>query len=111
MSNDVWQIFTLDELAKKVEGKTPRIYEFLRGPALSCAVYRLPAGARDMQAPHVEDEVYFVVSGRAKLRVAGQEREVAPGNILYVRATSMHSFFAVEEDLLLIAMFGASHWP
>ena len=111
MNNDAWQIFTLDELAKKVQGKAPRIYEFLRVPALSCAVYRLPAGARDMQAPHVEDEVYFVVSGRAKLRIAGRERGVTPGDILYVRATSTHSFFDIEEDLMLIAVFGASHWP
>ena len=111
MRSDAWQVFTLDELARKVEGKEPRIHEFLRVPALSCAVYRLPAGARDMQAPHMEDEVYFVVSGRAKLRVAGQEREVTPGNILYVRATSTHSFFDIEEDLTLIAVFGAAHSP
>ena len=109
--NDAWQVFTLDELARKVEGNSPRIYEFLRVPGLSCAVYRLPAGARDMQAPHMEDEVYFVVSGRAKLRVAGQAREVTPGNILYVRATSTHSFFDIEEDLTLIAVFGAPHSP
>jgi len=111
MSQDAWQVFTIDELAKKVEGEQTRIFEFLRVPALSCVVYRLPAGARDMQAPHLEDEVYFVVSGRAKLRVAGEEREVKAGHILYVRATSKHSFFDVEEDLTLIAVFGASPSP
>lgn len=60
-----------------------------------------------MQAPHLEDEVYMVIDGRAKLRVGGQEREVSPGNILFVRATLEHSFFNVEEDLTLIAVFGA----
>lgn len=108
MSDHVWQIFDLKTLTAKVTGSEPRFHEFLRVPTLACAVYRLPAGARDMQAPHLEDEVYFVVSGRARLRIDGQEREVTAGNILYVRATSEHSFFAIEEDLTLIAIFGQS---
>ncbi|OGA22007.1 MAG: hypothetical protein A3H34_04315 [Betaproteobacteria bacterium RIFCSPLOWO2_02_FULL_67_19] len=101
-------MFTLDELARRVEGNEVRFVEFLRTPALSCGIYRLPAGARDMQAPHLEDEVYFVVSGRAKLKVAGQEQEVTAGEILYVRATSEHTFFNIEEDLTLVAVFGPS---
>ena len=109
MSAHVWQIFDVDELQRRVAGgKAPAIAEFLRTPSLSCAVYRLPAGARDMQAPHVEDELYFVVQGRAKIRIAGAEHVVKPGRILYVRATSEHSFFDIQEDLTLVAIFGAS---
>ncbi len=108
MIENAWRIFALDELTQGIEGSEPRFVEFLRTPTLSCAVYRLPAGAQDMQAPHLEDELYFVVSGRAKLRVAGQEREVSAGNIFYVRATSEHSFFNVDEDLTVVAVFGPS---
>jgi mannose-6-phosphate isomerase-like protein (cupin superfamily) len=61
-----------------------------------------------MQAPHLEDEPYFFVSGRAKLRVAGQERGVSAGNILYVRATSEHTFFNIDDDSTLVAVFGLS---
>ena len=61
-----------------------------------------------MQAPHLEDEVYFVVSGRARLKVGGQEQEVSAGKILFVRATSEHTFFNIEEDLTLVAIFGAA---
>jgi len=107
MRNYEWRVFTIDELVRSVEGTEARFVEFLRTPGLSCGIYRLPAGARDMQAPHLEDEVYFVVSGRARLKVSGQEQEVSSGSILYVRATSEHSFFDIEEDLTLIAIFGA----
>jgi mannose-6-phosphate isomerase-like protein (cupin superfamily) len=107
MSNNEWCVFTLDELTRRVEGKEARFVEFLRTPTLSCGVYRLPAGARDMQAPHLEDEVYLVVSGRARLKVGEQQQEVSAGTILYVRATSEHSFFDIEEDLTLLAIFGA----
>ena len=108
MSENEWNVFTLDELARRVEGKEARFVEFLRTPTLSCGIYRLPAGARDMQAPHLEDEVYFVVSGRARLKVGGQEQEVSAGKILFVRATSEHTFFNIEEDLTLVAIFGAA---
>lgn len=108
MTDTAWQVFRLDALAAKVAGADTRFIEFLRAPTLSCAVYRLPAGARDMQAPHLEDELYFVLSGRAKLRVDGQEHAVQPGTLLYVRATSDHSFFDIEEDLTVIAVFGAA---
>ena len=108
MSEHAWQVFRLEELADKVAGDEPRFFEFLRVPSISGAVYRLPAGARDMQAPHLEDEVYVVAEGRARLRVGDQEHEVRPGTILFVRATEQHSFFDVEEDLTLLAFFGSS---
>ena len=103
-----WSVFKIEELVRGLAPGEPRFVEFLRIPALSCAVYRLPAGARDMQAPHLEDEVYFVVSGRATLKVGDEEHAVGPGHILYVQATTEHSFFRIEEDLTLIAIFGNS---
>ncbi|MBL8540201.1 MAG: cupin domain-containing protein [Burkholderiales bacterium] len=108
MSSNEWSVFTLDELARRVKGKEARFIEFLHTPSLSCAIYHLPAGSRDMQAPHLEDEVYLVVSGRARLKVAGAQQQVSAGTILYVRATSEHSFFDIEEDLTLVAIFGAT---
>ena len=106
MSDDAWKIFHLDELLPRVSGNEPCFLEFLRMPGLSSAVYHLPAGARDMQAPHLEDEIYFVVSGKAELQVGDEEKEVGPGSILYVRATEEHSFFNITEDLTLLAFFG-----
>lgn len=106
MSNTAWQVFSIEELTRDLKGNEPIFSEFLRSDSMSCAVYRLPAGARDMQAPHFEDEIYYVVGGRAHLRVGDEECEIKPGNILYVQATSEHSFFDIVEDLTLVAIFG-----
>lgn len=108
MDDGAWQVFDVAELVDKVAGNEPRFHEFLRVPALSGAVYRLPAGSRDMQAPHLEDEVYVVLDGRARLRVGGKQHEVGKGSILFVRATAEHSFFDIEEDLTLLVFFGAT---
>jgi len=106
MSVSAWKTFDLEELKTKVAGNEPRIFEFLRGSQMSCAIYRLPAGARDMQAPHLEDEIYIVLDGRGRLRLDDEERDVHPGMVLFVSATTGHSFFDITEDLTLLAVFG-----
>ena len=56
---------------------------------------------------HDEDEVYFVLEGRARMRLHDEEREVRPGMLLYVGASMEHSFFEIEEDMLLLVFFSA----
>ena len=106
MTANAWKVFHIDELKPQVAGNEPGFVEFLHESGLSSAIYRLPVGAKDMQAPHLEDEIYFVVSGKACLKVGDEEKDVGPGSILYVRATEEHSFFDITEDLTLLAFFG-----
>jgi mannose-6-phosphate isomerase-like protein (cupin superfamily) len=107
MTGPTWKKFDLsEELEKHAETSAP-YHEFLRRPSLSCGIYTLAAGAKDLQGPHDEDEVYYVVSGKARLRVDGDEQTVQPGSILYVRATSDHSFFEIEEDMTLLVFFAS----
>ena len=107
MGDADWKHFELrDELAELARTGAP-YHEFLRVPSLSCGVYLLPAGSKDLQSPHDEDEVYFVVQGRGRVRVEGEERAVGQGSVLYVRATSDHSFFEVEEDMTLLVFFAS----
>jgi len=107
MKDDIWRAFDLASELEALERSGAPYKEFLRVPSLSCGVYRLPAGSEDLQAPHDEDEVYFVVSGRGRLRVDGTEQQVGRGSILYVRASAEHSFFEVEEDMTLLVFFGS----
>jgi len=102
-----WQVFDVAEQVEKRRASGRPYREFLRVPALSCGIYSIGAGAPDMQGPHDEDEVYYVLEGRGRLRVDGEEHEVAPGKLLYVRATSEHSFFEVEEDMTILVFFAS----
>jgi mannose-6-phosphate isomerase-like protein (cupin superfamily) len=107
MSKDSWQVFEVDELKRRVRGPEPRFFEFLRGDGLSGAVYRLPAGSHDLQGPHLEDEIYVVLEGRARLRIGTEDIDVRPGQVLFIRANVAHSFIDIAEDLALLAMFSA----
>jgi len=108
MSDPNWQVFDLDQIRAAMDGAPAEYKEFLRVPALSCGVYHLAAGSKDMQSPHDEDEVYFVLSGRARMRLDEEERAVGPGSLLYVGATTEHSFFEIEEDMTLLVFFAAT---
>ena len=50
--------------------------EFLRVPAMSAGVYFLPKDGTDGQRPHREDEMYYVVKGKAKM-VIGTEHSAS----------------------------------
>ena len=79
--------------------------EFLRVPSMSFGVYCLRAGALDPQQPHKEDEVYYVVSGRAVVSVGDEERPVEAGSIVFVEAGKEHRFHSITEDLTLLVFF------
>ena len=65
--------FVAEELIGGLEPDGHEFAEFFRSPTLSLTVARWPAGSVDDQEPHTEDEVYYVVSGRARLRVAEED--------------------------------------
>lgn len=79
--------------------------EVLSSDLLSAGLYLLSAGATDNQRPHDEDEVYYAVSGRAKLLVGKDEHPVRPGTLLYVPALAAHSFHDIEEELVLVVFW------
>jgi quercetin dioxygenase-like cupin family protein len=79
--------------------------EFLRVPAMSAGLYVLPAGASDPQRPHREDEMYYVVRGRARFRAAEEDREISAGSVLFVAAEVEHRFYDIVEELAVLVFF------
>ncbi len=78
---------------------------FFDGQNLFTGIYRLKAGAEDQQQPHKTDEVYYVISGKAKFQVGDQISAVKKGQILFVKADVDHRFFEIEEELVLLVFF------
>lgn len=79
--------------------------EFIRVPLLSVGVYVLPAGGTDPQRPHREDEVYYVVRGRARMRVGSEEQVVKAGSVIFVGGKVEHRFFDISEELEVLVFF------
>ena len=80
-------------------------HEFIRAKRLSVGLYVLEAGATDPQTPHTEDEIYYIVSGSVMIEVAGEERPVSAGSVIYVDEQVDHRFHSITEDLKVIVVF------
>ena len=79
--------------------------EFLRVPAMSAGIYVLPQGATDSQKPHLEDEMYYVIRGRARIQIGSEQGDVRPGSVIFVDAKLEHRFYEIQEELELLVFF------
>jgi mannose-6-phosphate isomerase-like protein (cupin superfamily) len=104
------QAYEFNELVARHTASDKLYLEFLKVPDLSVGLYVLPAGGTDPQSPHTEDEVYYVVSGRAKIRVAGEDCAVQAGSIVYVARNAEHRFHSIEEELKVLVFFAPAEY-
>lgn len=102
--------YELVQLISQHQDSNKLYLEFLKVPDLSMGLYVLPAGGTDPQSPHTEDEVYYVVSGKAKIKVADEDRDVQAGSIVYVEKNVEHRFHSIEEELTVIVFFAPAEY-
>ena len=95
----------INNVVEQLEQEDELFNEFLRRDSMSLEVYRLEAGATDPQDPHTEDEVYYIVTGSAKIRIGDDVHPVEPGDIIFVEREIDHYFFDIESELVTLIFF------
>lgn len=93
-------------LPGKVTAKWPQGERFVQALAhgsMSVELYA-PVGT-DPQAPHAQDELYFVITGTGDF-VRGTERHrIGPGTVLFVTAGEVHRFENFSADFATWVVF------
>lgn len=84
-------------------------HQFFQVPEMSAGLYLLPAGSVDGQAPHVEDEIYYIVSGKAQVQIGDEHFPVETGATIFVAKEIEHRFHDIEEDLTVLVIFAPAH--
>ena len=105
MSQPLAKSFTAEELEQQRRQSQKAYLEFLRVPSMSAGLYVLAAGATDLQSPHHQDEMYYVVRGRGRFRAGDQDQEVSAGSVLFVAAEVEHRFHDITEELAVLVFF------
>lgn len=82
-----------------------RYLEFLRVASMSAGIYVLPAGGVDAQSPHAQDELYYVVRGKARMRAGTEDRPLECGALVFVAAHVEHRFYDIHEELMVLVFF------
>lgn len=94
-----------DEIERLRAEKGQLYREFLRVPTMSAGLYVLPVGSIDPQNPHHQDELYYVIRGRACFRAGDEDCEVSAGSLLFVAAEVEHRFYNILEELAVLVFF------
>lgn len=104
------QAYETSQLIEQQAAGEKLYLEFLKVPSLSMGLYSLKAGAKDPQSPHSEDEVYYIISGKGMIHVAGEDRAVQQGSIIFVKAYDEHRFHSITEDLQILVFFAPAEY-
>ena len=104
------QAFELAQINSQRTESNKAYFEFLKVPGLSMGLYVLPASGVDPQSPHTEDEVYYVLSGKAQIKLADEDRVVQAGSVIYVAKHVEHCFHSIEEELKVLVFFAPAEY-
>lgn len=102
----VWSL--ADALAAHTAGGGA-YHQFIEVPGMSAGIYTLPAGGVDGQAPHLEDEIYYIVSGKAQVQIGNRHYPVETGATIFVAREVEHRFHDIEQDLTILVIFAPAH--
>jgi len=95
----------VDEVAAERARVGHAYLEFLRIPSMSAGVYVLGTGSPDRQSPHRQDELYYVLGGKARMRAGAHDQAVRPGTLIFIAAGVEHRFYDIEEEISLLVLF------
>lgn len=83
--------------------------EFTRSNDMSVGLYLVPKEGEDHQSPHAEDEVYYVVRGKARFISGNGAKPVGAGDVIFVAAKEPHKFVDIVEELVLLVVFAPAY--
>jgi mannose-6-phosphate isomerase-like protein (cupin superfamily) len=105
MSNQNARFFNIEDIQRQRTQQAIAYLEFLRIPSMSAGVYVLARGSADLQSPHLQDEVYYVIRGKARMRAGSEDQSVQVGSVIFVAAHAEHRFYDIEEELTVLVFF------
>jgi mannose-6-phosphate isomerase-like protein (cupin superfamily) len=101
------KVWNIEDVIAKHRAAKRSYTRFFRVPSTDCGIYTLPKGGKDNQTPHANDELYYVVKGKAKLQCDGKKVDLKPGSLVFIGAAAEHRFVDIEEDLELLVVFSS----
>ena len=111
MAENMESFFEISEIERRREAAKKLYQEFLRVRSMSAGVYTLAAGSTDPQKPHTEDELYFVVKGKARIQVGSADQAIAEGSVVFVGANVEHRFHDIAQELTVLVFFAPAENP
>ncbi len=98
-------VYYTEEVLKKLNASGNRFYSFMSKGSMDAGVLRLRPGEKDVQGPHANDELYYVISGHGFIRIERKDVPIKPGSIIFVPAKKRHNFHGNNDELRVLYVF------
>jgi len=72
-------------------GYAPTFGPVVEGELTQVGVMNIPAGQSSAPHTHPNEQWIYLLAGRMRAVVDGQEREIGPGELIYIPADTVHS--------------------
>ncbi|MDB4919083.1 cupin domain-containing protein [Mucilaginibacter sp.] len=95
---------TVTDALQKLAGSDGALFiKLMEHGSMSVEIYR-PAKT-DRQTPHLQDELYVIISGKGEFLNDGERSAFGPGDVLFVPASVEHRFENFTEDFATWVIF------
>jgi len=101
------RIFDLESILLKLDKEDNSTYflDFLRNNSFEAGVLKLNPGQKDIQCPHLEDELYFVIEGKGYINISEENHQIRKGSFIFVPSKTNHYFHGNKEPLVVLYVF------
>ena len=100
--------FNLKDNLDKIKKDNSYFHTFINKDSLAAGILFLKPGEEDIQEPHENDEVYFVISGNGYLKIKNKNYKVSKEKLFFVAKGLHHYFHSNTKDLKVLYFFGGS---
>jgi mannose-6-phosphate isomerase-like protein (cupin superfamily) len=95
---------TVKDALKKLSANPEALFtKIMEHGSMSVELYR--PRQTDKQTPHLQDELYVIISGSGEFINAGQKMPFSPGDILFAPAGIEHRFENFTDDFVTWVIF------
>ena len=93
-------------MGKIKKSSSSYFYTFINRDSLAAGVLYLEPGQEDIQEPHENDEIYYVISGDGFLNIHNKDYEVSKDKVFFVGKKVPHYFHGNKKVLKVLYFFG-----
>jgi mannose-6-phosphate isomerase-like protein (cupin superfamily) len=98
--------FDVKEYVKNIPKSGTYFHTFINKDSLAAGVLRLVPGEDDIQTPHDNDEIYYVIDGDGFLNISGKDYPIREGRAYFVGKKVKHKFHGNKRELVVLYFFG-----
>ena len=98
--------FDLSTYLEKIKKSSSYFHTFINRDSLAAGVLVLQPGEEDMQTPHENDEVYYIISGNGFLKIKDKDYKVSKDKLFFVAKDVEHCFHGNTKELKVLYFFG-----